>query len=133
MISAAINISRYYKLPVRETVREPFLDKCFENHIKNQRDKLLNRAVIYGLHFQGDGETIKYTPLLNILPGGVHLPVSVQNILDCTGHITGVQKKDTKFVADSFYDTVNGLDPYKKFLDLHMFDVASVCRKAKNK
>ena len=46
------------------------LDKFFENHIKNQREKLLKGADIYGLHFQGDGATIKDTPILNILAGG---------------------------------------------------------------
>ena len=73
MIITAINVSMDYKLPERETVQGTFLDKCFDNHINNQREKLLNGADIYGLHFQGDGATIKYTPLLNILAGRVHL------------------------------------------------------------
>ena len=72
---------------------------------------LLNRADIYGINFQGDGETIKDTHLLPILDGGFHLPVSVQNIVDCTGHIIGGHKKDDKFVADSLFDTMNDLDP----------------------
>ena len=83
----------------------------FENYIKNQREKLLNGADIYGLHFQGDGATIKDTPILNILAGGVCLPVSVQKIVYCTGHITGGHKKDSKFVADSFFDKMNELSP----------------------
>ena len=73
MISAAINVSRYYKLPGRETVQEPLL-VFFKNHIKNQLEKLLTGANIYGLNFQGDGATIKDTPLLNILSGGFYLP-----------------------------------------------------------
>ena len=80
MISAARNVSRYYKLPGRDTVLGPFLDKFFENNIKNQRDKLLNGSDIYGLNFQGGGAIIKYTPLFNILDRRFHLPVSVQNI-----------------------------------------------------
>ena len=52
-------------------VRGPLLGNCFDNHIKNQREKLLKGADIYGLHFQGDGATIKDTPLLNILVWGV--------------------------------------------------------------
>ena len=71
MISSTRNVSRDYKLPGRETVQGPLLDNCFENHIKNQREKLLNGADIYGLHFQGDGATIKDTTLLNIFSGGV--------------------------------------------------------------
>ena len=53
----------------------PLLDNCFDNHIKNQREKLLNGADIYGIHFQGDGAKIKETPLLNIFAGGVYLHV----------------------------------------------------------
>ena len=79
-------------MPGRETVQEPLLDKCFDNHIKNQREKLLNGADIYGLHFQGDGATVKDTPFLNILDKGVQLPVSVQTILDFIDHITGGHK-----------------------------------------
>ena len=71
--------------------------------------------------------------LLNILArgGGFQLLVSVKNILDCTGHITGSHNKYAKFVAESFFDTMNNLDPDKKLVDLHMFDGVSVCRKAK--
>ena len=63
--------------------------------------------------------------------GGVYLPVSVQNIVDCTGHITGGHKKDDKFVAEIFFGPMNDLDSEKKLVDLHMFNGASVCRKAK--
>ena len=76
----------------------------------------------------GYGAKIKDMPILNILAGGVYLPVSVQNIVDFTGHITGGHKKDNKFVAESFFYTMNDLDPEKKLVDLHMFDGASVCR-----
>ena len=69
MISTARNFSRYYNLPGRETVQGTFLDKCFDNNIKNQREKLLNESYIYGLYFQGDGATIKDTLTLNILAG----------------------------------------------------------------
>ena len=51
IIRAVRNVSRNYKLLGRETVREPFIDKCVENHIKNQLDNVLNGADIYGLHF----------------------------------------------------------------------------------
>ena len=66
-ISASRNVSRDYKLPGRETVLGTLLDHVFDNHIKNQCEKLLNGAEIYGFHSQSDGATIKDTPLLNIL------------------------------------------------------------------
>ena len=102
----------------------------FENHIKNQHEKLLNGADIYGLHFKGDGAIIKDTPLLNILDGVGYLPVSFQNIVYCTGHITGGHKKDAKCVAEGLFDPMNDLDLEKKLVDLHMFYGLSVCRKA---
>ena len=77
MVSAAINDPRDYNISGRETVQGPLLDKWFDNFTNNQCEKLINRADIYGLHFQGDGATIQDTPLLNILYGAVHLPMSV--------------------------------------------------------
>ena len=61
---------------------------------------------------------------------GVHLPFSVKNIVDCTSHITVDHKKDAKFVADSFFDTINELYLEKKLVDLNIFDGSSVCIKA---
>ena len=131
MVSATRNYSSHYKLPGREMVIGLLLDHCSENHIKNQREKLLKGEDIYGLHFQGDGATIKDTPLLNILVGRFYLPVSVQNIMDCTGHITDGHKNDSKFVAEILFNTINDIDPEKKCVDLYIFDGSSVCRKAK--
>ena len=111
MISAGRNVPRYHKLPGRETIRGLLLDKCFEKNINNQCEKLINREDIYELHFQGDGETIKDTSLLNILDEGVYLPVSVQNIVDFTYHTIGVHKKDYKLFAESFFDTLDDLGP----------------------
>ena len=113
MISAVRKFSRYYKLPGREMMWCPLIDNCFDNHIKNQREKLLIRADIWGLRFQGDGAKIKDTAIINILVGGFNLPVSVKIILECTGHITGGHKKDAKFVAEIFFDPMNDLDPEK--------------------
>ena len=111
-------------------MRGPFLDNVFDNDTKNQREKLLNGAETYGLHFQGDGATIKETTLINILAGRFYLPVSVQNILDCTSYITGDHKKDAIYFAESFFDTMDDFDKENKPVDLHMFDGTSVCRKA---
>ena len=49
--------------------------------------------------------------------------------MDCTCHITGGQNNDAKFVAASFFDPMNDLDPEKKLVELYMFDGANVCRK----
>ena len=88
------------------------LDNFFDNNIKNQHEKLLNWEEIDELNFQGDGATIKDTPLLNIL-AIFYLPVSVQNILECTVPITSDNKNDARFVADSLFDPMNDLDPGK--------------------
>ena len=50
--------------------------------------------------------------------------------MECTCHITGGHKKDDICFAESFFDPINDLDPEKKIVDLHMFNVDSVCRKA---
>ena len=50
--------------------------------------------------------------------------------MKCTGHITGVHKKDAKFVAESFFDPMNDLDPEKKLVGLRMFNGANVCIEA---
>ena len=65
------------------------------------------------------------------MAGGVYLPVLLQKIVECTGHITGSQKKDAIFFADSFIDPLDDLDPEKKLVDLHMFVGASVCIKVR--
>ena len=56
----------------------------------------------------------------------------VQNIVDCTGHITGGHNKNATFFAESFFDPMNDLDREKKLVDLHMFDGVIVCIKAQN-
>ena len=130
MISSDRNFSRDYNLQGRETVQGTLLDNYFESHTKNQHEKLLNGADIYGLHCKGDDATIKDTHLLNILAGGVYLPVPVQNILYFTGHITGDHKKGSEFVTESFFYPMNYLDPDNTLVYIHMFYGASVCRRA---
>ena len=44
--------------------------------------------------------------------------MSVQNIVDFKGHITGGHKKDANFFAESFFDPMNDLDPEKKLMEL---------------
>ena len=134
MVSADRKISRDYKLPGMEAVQGKLIDKCFDSHINNQCEKLLNGEDIYVIHFQCDGATIKNTTLINILSGGggVKLPVSFQNIVDCTCHTKGGHNKVAKFVAEILFDPINDLDPEKKLMDLNMFDGASVFRKAQH-
>ena len=43
----------------------------------------------------------------------MYLPVLVQNIVNCTGHIIGGHNKDAKFVMESFFNPMNDLDPEK--------------------
>ena len=49
IISTSRNVSMDYKLPGRETLQGALVNKCFENHIKNEFERLLNGADIYGL------------------------------------------------------------------------------------
>ena len=52
--------------------------------------------------------------------------------MDYKGHTIGGHKKYAIFFADSFFDPMNDLDTERKFVDLHMFDGSSMCRKAQN-
>ena len=69
-------------------------------------------------------------PLLKGLDEWFHLPMSVQKILDCKGHITGGHKKGDKFVAETLFDPMKFLDREKKILYKDMFYGFSLCRKA---
>ena len=130
MISTFRTDSINYNLLGRETVQGTLLDNSFDKNIKNQREKLLNGAEIYEFHLQGDGATIKDTPLLNIFSSRVYLPESAQKIMDCTGHITCGHKRYAKVDAEIFFDTMNDLYLEKQLVDIHMFDGSSVFRKA---
>ena len=44
----------------------------------------------------------------------------------------GVTRRILNVFAESFVDPMNDLDTEKKLVDLHLFDVSSVCRKAQN-
>ena len=92
----------------------------------------MNGADIYGLHFQGDGAKIKYTPLLNILTVGFHLTVSVQKIVDCKGHITGSHNKDANCFEESFFDPMNDLHLWKKTV-AYISSMEPVCTETQNK
>ena len=51
-------------------MRGPLLDRCFDNHIKNQCKKLLNGADIYRLHFKFIVQQSRTIPSLISWPGG---------------------------------------------------------------
>ena len=129
MIMHARNISSDFKFPGREKIRGPLLTACHDRHMLTVKEKLLNEAHIYGNHAQGDGANIG-VPLVNVLMGGVHLPVAVVKILDCRDHMLGGNKKDASFLAKEFIGPMLDLDPKKEYFDLQIFDGASVCKKA---
>ena len=118
-----------YKLPERDTVWGLLLDNYFENNIKNQREKLLNRADIYGLHFQSDGATIKDMPILNILSGGFTY-LYQSKILWAVQVTSQAVTRIMQFFAEVFFDPMNEHDPEEKLMELHIFDWVSVCIKA---
>ena len=81
-------------------MRRMLLDKFFENHTKNQREKLLTGQTYMEFIFKVMVQQSRANPsLVSCLGGGVHLSVSVHTIVDCAGNITGGYNKDAKFVA----------------------------------
>ena len=130
MINAARNVSRDYNMTGRETVQGLLIDDCFDNHIKNRREKLLNGADIYGLHFQGDGTTIKDRHLLNILAGGSSPDCIRPKYCGLDRSYHRWSQEEFYIFAESFFDTMNYLYPDNKLVNLHMFYGSSVYRKA---
>jgi hypothetical protein len=94
--------------------------------------ELLSKEVeVFGLTYFGDGATVKKMPLINILASGVHLPVAVLEIHDCSKHMADGGKKDAKYIVGLFrphLDEMELLHPNTS--DVVFFDSASNVQKA---
>ncbi len=64
--------------------------------------KLLQDAEVFGLRWLGDGATIKWMPLLNILVLCGSAPPTVVSIVDCTTHMSDGGKKDATYIMEQF-------------------------------
>ncbi len=69
--------------------------------------KLLQDTEVFGLGWLGDGATIKWTPLLNILLLCGNAPPTVMSIVDCKSHMSDWENKDATYIMGQFQRKVN--------------------------
>ena len=73
----------------------------------------------------GDGATIHWMPLLNILAmSGVTRPITI-SIQDCLKHMAEGGKKDVSYIADLFEEKVLEYDLQRIYTDVFYFEGAS--------
>jgi hypothetical protein len=68
--------------------------------------------------------TVNRMSLVNVLSAGVHEPVGVLEIAECTGYIEIGGKNDARFIADLFLKHMAKTDPTKTLIDCVFFDGA---------
>ncbi len=68
---------------------------------------------MFGLGWVGDGETMKWMPLLNILVICENAPPKVVSIVDCTSHMSDGGKKDATYIMDQVQRKVSEIDLQK--------------------
>jgi hypothetical protein len=86
-------------------------------------DQLTLQADSYGLCLLGDGATAKHMSLVNVLATGVHEPVGVLEIAECTTIESG-GKKDARFISDLFLKHMANIDTTNTLIDCVFFDGA---------
>ena len=92
--------------------------------------EILTKEELFGLSGSGDGTTVRNNPLMNSITHGVHNPVSVQDISDCTGHIEVRNTNNYNFISDIIKSMMDELDPSKELFDLINFDGSKVVHAA---
>lgn len=98
VLQADWHIHEFYMLPSYYQIRTTPKNDCYATHRANCKKILLKDVELYGIHFQGDGASIRNTPLLNVKAGGMWKPVVVQDIVECTKHLQQGWKQDAAYV-----------------------------------
>ena len=93
VLSLARAAGSTYVPPHRNLVAGELLDLNYEQYLKRNINWLKMDIDDFGLTYYGDGATIKKTPFINILASGVHKPVVVLEIADCSGQASEGTKK----------------------------------------
>jgi hypothetical protein len=79
--------------------------------------------------FLGDGATVRGMPLMNVLVATPNTQ-SVLDIVDCSEHLVAGGKKDARFIAQLFEESIEVLDPKGLNVNAIIFDGASNVQKA---
>ena len=99
-----------YVPPGRNLIAGELLDLNYEQYIRRHNDLLMTDIGVFGLTYFGDGATIKRTPFINILASGVHIPVAVLEIVDCSVQASSGNKKDAKYIASLFRPHIESME-----------------------
>jgi hypothetical protein len=91
-----------YEPPKRKLVVGQFVTANQEEYMRSMYDQLALQADTFGLCLLGDRATAKHIPLENVSSAGVHDPVGVLEIAECTGHIESGGKKYAIYIANLF-------------------------------
>jgi hypothetical protein len=119
-----------FVVPHQKKVGGDLLDLNFANRYQQYKEDLLKEVKVFGLAFLGDGATIHWMPLMNILAmSGVTPPITI-SVQDCSTHMAEGGKKDASYIADMFEEKVVEYDPLKIHTDVFYFDGASNVQKA---
>ncbi len=102
----------------------------FNTVYERNKQKILQKAKVFGLGWLGDGATIKQMPLLNMLVMcGGEAPVVV-SICDCTDHMVAGKKKDAEYIMNFFQRKVDEWDESRMYTDCFFFYDAANVQKA---
>ena len=102
------------------------MDRMFSQNRKETLEALTKESDKYGLTFSGDGATIARYPLHNLLGHGVHKPVAVLAIKDCTDQMKRGGKKDAVYLSGITFEQIDAVDPGAINTSLLCFDVSFV-------
>lgn len=101
--------------------------------MKKNMHMLLTDIDVFGLCYYGDGATVNKMLLINILACGVHCPVAVLEIVDCSNKVSEGGKKDAKYISSLFRPHIESVERLKpNTTDVLYFDGASNVQLAGN-
>jgi hypothetical protein len=130
VLQLAKQVPATYQPPTRNSIATHLLELNYDAYMEKNAKLLKKEADKYGLTVYGDGATVKRMPLVNALVSGVHMPMAILEIFNCSSHMADGKQKDASYIAQQFMPLLDQLDPDKVLIVLVFFDGASNVQKA---
>ena len=127
VLDMARHLSASYTPPGTHAGGGRLLDVIYETNYAHTLRTLIQDAKLFGCSLFGDGATIVTIPMINILGAGIHNPMAILGIADCTEHIASGGTKDAPYIANlfrPFFMTLNEAAG-EQVVDIVFFDGAS--------
>jgi hypothetical protein len=99
VIAEATNVSTKYLPSNQNQMSGTLLDGLYISNYDEMMRTLLLESRIFGATIYGDGETIRNTPLVNILAASPNNPSALLEIVDCTSQMAIGGKKYATYLA----------------------------------